>query len=152
MDRLSGAWNRAQTEAFLAETTVPLRLSCHTRSDTLWMLSLWFRYEEGSLWCATSAAADVVSYLAHNDRVAFEISTNEPPYRGVRGNGRTTVTPDEDKQLLRSLLDRYLGGTDSSLAERLLAPERDEVRIEIEPARVYTWDFTDRMATVVDDA
>ncbi len=151
MDHLSGTWSRSQTEAFLADTTVPLRLSCHTPADSLWMLSLWFRYDDGSLWCATSAAADVIEYLAHDDHVAFEISTNKPPYKGVRGNGQATVTPDEDKQLLRSLLDRYLGGTDSSLAERLLAPGREEVRIEIDLARVYTWDFTDRMASTADE-
>lgn len=151
MDRLTGAWDRAETDAFLAETTVPIRLSCHTPGGDLWMLSLWFRYAEDSLWCATSASADVVEYLAHDDRVAFEISTNEPPYRGIRGNGVASVSPDAEKQLLRALLERYLGGTDSALAERLLSPDREEVRIEIEPKRCYTWDFSDRMADVVDE-
>jgi len=151
MDRLTGVWDRADTEAFLAAATVPLRLSCHTPGGDLWMLSLWFRYAEDSLWCATSADADVVEYLAHDDRVAFEISTNEPPYRGLRGNGVASVTPDAEKRLLRALLERYLGGTDSALAERLLAPDREEVRIEIDPRRCYTWDFTERMAEAVDE-
>jgi hypothetical protein len=77
---------------------------------------------------------------------AFEISVNAPPYFGVRGAGAASVSPDEEKRLLRSLLERYLGGTDSTLAERLLRPEREEVHIRIEPERLYTWDFSDRMS------
>lgn len=141
----TGAWDRERTEAFLERETIPIRLSCHTRADTLWMLSLWYCYRDGALWCATSAAADVVEYLAGDDRVAFEISTNDPPYKGVRGNGTASVEADSDKELLKALLERYLGGTDSPLAERLLSPGREEVRIRIDPARLYTWDFSDRM-------
>ncbi|WP_253738269.1 pyridoxamine 5'-phosphate oxidase family protein [Halohasta salina] len=144
----TGAWDRERTEAFLEGRTIPVRLACHTRADTLWMLSLWYLYRDGALWCATSASADVVDYLAGDNRVAFEISTNEPPYKGVRGNGTASVDADTDKDLLRELLERYLGGTDSPLAEQLLSPDREEVRIRIDPARIYTWDFSERMTGV----
>ena len=146
----TGAWDRERTEDFLEGETIPIRLSCHTRGDGLWMLSLWYLYRDGALWCATSAEANVVDYLAGDDRVAFEISTNDPPYKGVRGNGTASVEADPDKDILKELLERYLGGTDSPLAERLLSPERDEVRIRIDPARVYTWDFSRRMQGTVD--
>jgi hypothetical protein len=135
------------------------------------MLSLWYRWEPGhgsssdagaeegtestgdgdrdgdspALRCATSRDADVVRYLEADDGVAFEVSTNEPPYRGVRGNGTATIAPDAEKRLLRSLLERYLGGTDSALARRLLDPEREEVEIRVEPARVHSWDYAGRM-------
>ncbi|MFO7833409.1 MAG: pyridoxamine 5'-phosphate oxidase family protein [Halohasta sp.] len=148
MDRLTGAWDREQTETFLTSQTVPVRLSCHTPGDTLWMLSLWYLYRDDALWCATSANADVVDYLTADDRVAFEISTNQPPYKGIRGNGTASVDADTDKALLQELLERYLGGTDSALAEQLLSPDREEVRIRIDPARVYTWDFSERMSDV----
>ena len=98
-----------------------------------------------ALRCATSRDADVVRYLESNDGVAFEVSTNEPPYRGVRGNGTATLVPDRGKALLRSLLDRYLGGTDSALARRLLDPEREEVEIRVDPGRVHSWDYAGRM-------
>jgi len=150
MDRLAGAWNEVETEAFLDSSTVPLRLSCHSNGESLWMLSLWFLYRDDAFWCATSANADVVDYLADNDRVAFEISTNEPPYKGVRGNGVATVEPDDEKALLQELLQRYLGGTDSDLANRLLSPDREEVTIRIDPNRLYTWDFSDRMPAAAD--
>ena len=141
----TGAWDRERTETFLESETIPIRLSCHTQADVLWMLSLWYLYRDDALWCATSASADVVDYLTGDDRVAFEISTNDPPYKGVRGNGTASIEADPDKTLLKELLERYLGGTDSPLAERLLSPERDEVRIRIDPAKMYTWDFSERM-------
>jgi len=147
MTAYTGEWDRAGVTAFLADATVPVRVACRTPAGGLWMLSLWYRFDadDETLVCATSAAADVVEYLRDDDGVAFEVSTNDPPYRGVRGSGRATITPDEDKAVLRGLLERYLGGTDSTLAERLLAPERDEVAIRIDPARLYSWDFTERM-------
>jgi nitroimidazol reductase NimA-like FMN-containing flavoprotein (pyridoxamine 5'-phosphate oxidase superfamily) len=147
----TGAWPREDVAAFLEATTVPIRLSCRTGDDHLWMLSLWYRYEEGRLHCATAADADVVGYLREHDEVAFEVSTNDPPYRGVRGNGRPRIEPDEGKALLRGLLERYLGGTDSSLADRLLDEGREEVRIVIEPRKVFSWDYGDRMADAVDE-
>jgi hypothetical protein len=142
---VTGTWTRAEATSFLADATVPVRVACRTPEGGLWMLSLWFLPWDGSLWCATGADADVVRYLSHDDGVAFEVSTNDPPYRGVRGAGTTTVEADTDKSLLRALFDRYLGGTDNRLADRLLDDDRDEVRIRIDPSRLYTWDFADRM-------
>jgi nitroimidazol reductase NimA-like FMN-containing flavoprotein (pyridoxamine 5'-phosphate oxidase superfamily) len=148
MPTWTGAWSEDEAEAYLTESTVPIRLACRTPAGGLWMLSLWYRYEEGAFHCATGADADVVEYLEADPEVAFEISDNRPPYKGARGAGTATIGPDEDKALLETLLHRYLGGTDSELAGRLLDADREEVRIRIEPDRLYTWDFTDRMADV----
>ncbi|MFC5366435.1 pyridoxamine 5'-phosphate oxidase family protein [Salinirubrum litoreum] len=145
----TGAWDRESVADFLAEHAIPVRLACRRPSGDLWMLSLWFEYdaEAGTLHCATKADADVVRFLRADAGVAFEISTNRPPYRGVRGAGTATLAPDAEKTRLRSLLDRYLGGTDSDLAEQLLRPEREEVEITIRPTSVYSWDFSERMAS-----
>ncbi|MEA5386726.1 hypothetical protein VB779_06340 [Haloarculaceae archaeon H-GB11] len=48
--------------------------------------------------------------------------------------------------MLESLIVRYLGDTDSSLATWLLEDEREEVRIRIQPEVVYSWDYSDRMS------
>jgi hypothetical protein len=168
MVRYSGAWGPERVDAFLADAVVPVRMACRTPAGPLWMLSLWYRWEPAgdpepaadgdgggdadgdardgpALRCATSRDADVVRYLEADGGVAFEVSTNEPPYRGVRGNGTATLVPDREKALLRSLLDRYLGGTDSALARRLLDPEREEVEIRVDPGRVHSWDYAGRM-------
>lgn len=148
----TGAWTTAETRAFLTseEGTVPLRLACHTVDDHLWLLSLWYLFRDDTLLCATSASADVVRYIESNPNVAFEVSVDTPPYFGVRGRGTASVSPDEDKQLLTTLLERYLGGTDSSLANRLLSKDRTEVVVRINPTKLYTWDFSERMTDVVE--
>ena len=145
MPEWSGAWTAAEATAYLENATVPIRLACRTPDGGLWMLSLWYRYRDGAFHCATGADADVVGYLEHDADVAFEISDNDPPYRGVRGSGEVTIEPDENKALLRELLERYLGGTDSPLADRLLVEGREEVRLTVDPTKLYTWDFSERM-------
>ena len=145
MDTVAGDWTRERAETFLETQAIPVRLACRTPAGGLWMLSLWYRYRDGRLECATGANANVVEYLRADPTVAFEVSTNDPPYRGVRGAGTADLAPDEDKDVLGALLERYLGGTDNDLAERLLSPDREEVRIAVDVERAYTWDFSDRM-------
>lgn len=125
---------------------VPLRVGYHGENG-LWMVSLWFRYieERGVIECATGRQADMVASLESNDEVTFEASTNDPPYKGVRGRGTVSIEADEEKERLRDLLERYLGTTESELGKKLLSPEREEVRLVIEPERLHTWDFTGRM-------
>ncbi|MFB6169828.1 MAG: pyridoxamine 5'-phosphate oxidase family protein [Haloarculaceae archaeon] len=141
----SGAWTQAELDAFLAEVTIPIRIAVPRGDGSLWMVALWYRYRNGSFECATWADAHIVRFLDNDSEVAFDVSTNHPPYRGVRGNGTAAMSPDREKATLRALVERYLGGTDSSLAEWLLSDAREEVRIRIEPDELYTWDYTDRM-------
>ncbi|MFB6228541.1 MAG: hypothetical protein ABEH88_08270 [Halobacteriales archaeon] len=123
--------------------------------------------------CATGTNADVVRFLEADPAVAFEVSANEPPYKGVRSRGMATITPDEGKSVLRALIERYLGDTDIRVdrtvdrislhrtrrisirtsvdpytppGPRLLGAERTEVTITIDPERVHSWDFTTRMS------
>ncbi|MFB6295540.1 MAG: pyridoxamine 5'-phosphate oxidase family protein [Halobacteriales archaeon] len=146
MTTYTGAWSREEAAAFLDQTAVPVRLACRTPGGGLWMLSLWFRFAGGKLHCATGADADVVRYLEGDPDVAFEVSTNDPPYKGVRGRGTVTIDPDEDKELLRELIVRYLGDVDAPPGPQLLDASREEVAIRIDPDRVYSWDFTPRMS------
>lgn len=140
-----GAWTADEVASFLDETTVPIRIATHRPDGSLWMVALWYRFRDGAFECATSADANIVDFLEADGSVAFDISTNEIPYRGVRGAGRARIESEGGMEVLRDLLERYLGGTDSDLAEWLLRPERDEVRIRIEPDDVYSWDYSDRM-------
>jgi len=145
---IEGEWTQTETEMFLERALVPVRIGCHSTSGGLWMLSLWYRWRDGRIECATPVDADIVSFLRADDAVCFEVSTNRPPYMGVRGNGTATVGADEGKQTLRALVERYLGGTDTDLARWLLRDDREETVLRLDPARLYTWDFTPRMADV----
>lgn len=153
MPTWTGVWSAAEAEAYLTERTVPIRIACRMAAGGLWMLSLWYLYDEKKeeFYCATNADADVVKYLDTNPEVAFEVSDDKPPYRGVRGAGTATIKRDGGKELLEELFVRYLGGTDNRLADRLLVDDREEVRIEIKPTKLYTWDFTEQMADAVTD-
>ena len=55
------------------------------------------------------------------------------------------MTPDADAVVLRQMLERYLGGTTSKLARWLLSRAEDEVLITIEPLRLFSWDYRERM-------
>jgi nitroimidazol reductase NimA-like FMN-containing flavoprotein (pyridoxamine 5'-phosphate oxidase superfamily) len=146
MATYTGAWSREEIAAFLDGAAIPLRLACRTPAGDPWMLSLWFRFHDGRFQCATGANADVVRFLEADPAVAFEVSTNEPPYKGVRGRGTATIAPDEGKAVLRALIERYLGDVDAPPGPRLLEAERTEVTITVDPERVHSWDFTARMS------
>ena len=146
-----GAWAKPEVTAFLEATTIPIRLATHRPDGSLWLVTLWYRSRDGTLECATGASSALVGFLRHDPAVAFEVSTNDIPYRGVRGTGTAELAPDTDKAVLRALLERYLGGTDSDLAAWLLDDDREEIRIRIEPHEFYSWDYSERMADSSDD-
>ncbi|MFB6165338.1 MAG: pyridoxamine 5'-phosphate oxidase family protein [Haloarculaceae archaeon] len=146
MAPITGAWNREEVAAFLAEARIPIRIATQRGDGSLWVVALWYRYRNGAFECATWANAHVVRYLCNDAEVAFEVSTNRPPYCGVRGNGTAALSADDRKATLRALIERYLGDIDSTLAEWLLADDREEIRVRITPEVLYSWDYTDRMA------
>jgi len=113
------------------------------------VLSLWYLYRGGNLYCATQETANVVSYLRHDPRCAFEIAADQPPYCGVRGQGMAVLDVRLGSEILQQLLTRYLGSTDSPLAQRLLAQSQHEVAIIIQPIKVFTWNYTSRMKDTV---
>lgn len=137
---------------YLTEASVPLRLACITDSDWPLVVSLWYVYQDGNLYCATHRSAKILRHLRSGRRCAFEVGNNEPPYRGVRGRGFVTLIEGRGEWMLRTLLSRYLKNVDSPLAIQLLSRSRDEIVMEIKPERIYSWDFTDRMRGSVSDS
>ena len=103
---VTGPYSLAEAERYLRETVVPLRLACTTSAGWPLVLSLWYLYRDGALWCATSPAALILRHLDHDDRCGFEVAPNEPPYRGVRGQARATVIRGGGGSLLAELIQR----------------------------------------------
>jgi hypothetical protein len=68
-----------------------------------------------------------------------------PPYCGVRGRGLADLDTENGANILKRLVARYLGSTDSPLANTLLARQDQEVAIAIQPISLFTWNFTERM-------
>lgn len=147
MVTVKGAWTADVLEEFLKESTIPIRIATSRGDGSLWIVTLWYQFRDGAFECATWANADVVRFLQNDSEVTFDVSTNKPPYQGVRGNGTASLSQDDNKEVLESLVTRYLGGTDSSLANWLLSDTRDEIKIRIHPHELYSWDYSDRMSS-----
>lgn len=130
---------------FAQNTRIPIRLACVTQSRWPITLSLWYLYENGLLYCATSGRARVVTYLQREPRCGFEIASDQMPYCGVRGQANARLVSDRGDEILERLLHRYLGGIDNPLSRKLLARDEVEVAIELTPIWLSSWNFTKRM-------
>ena len=138
-----------QYKTYLDETVIPLRLACTNRSGWPFVLSLWYLYADGALYCATQSSAKIVAHLHNDPRGAFEIAADLPPYCGIRGQVEAEVLPARGGDVLEQLLHRYLGGTSNSLAKNLLARRATEVAIRLQPISVFAWNFSARMQTSI---
>jgi nitroimidazol reductase NimA-like FMN-containing flavoprotein (pyridoxamine 5'-phosphate oxidase superfamily) len=145
--RSSSAWEQSQIDAFLQATVIPIRLACSDKAGVPLICSLWYLYADDALWCATQQSASVVALLERAPHCAFEVAPESMPYRGVRGQGRVTVVPDEGPAILTQLIDRYLGARDTQFAVWLMGRAANEVAIKIEPDWLTSWDFGSRMRT-----
>lgn len=131
---------------FLRAARVPLRLGILDEDGGPRVLSLWYLWRDGALWCATSPKAWVVERLRADPRCGFEVAGDSPPYRGVRGRGRATLDPVCGEAILGALIDRYLGTRESRFARWLLARSVGEIAIRIAPEKLSHWDYSRRMS------
>jgi hypothetical protein len=144
----SSAWDRQRIEAFLGASRIPVRLACLATAGAPLVCSLWYRFDAGTIWCASPGRARITRLLAADGRCAFEVAGDLPPYRGVRGQGMAKLFPAEGARVLGMLIDKYLADRDTDLACWLLARQKDEVAIAILPDWLKAWDFSARMQPV----
>lgn len=136
-------------QTYLEEMRIPVRLSCVTENGWPVVLSLWYTYLDGAIYCATQTHAKVVSYLRHEPRCGFEIAADEPPYKGIRGHALAMLEPERGAEILDRLLLRYLGSLDVPLAVKLRQKAAAEVAIRLQPVKVFQWDYEKRMASSI---
>jgi nitroimidazol reductase NimA-like FMN-containing flavoprotein (pyridoxamine 5'-phosphate oxidase superfamily) len=142
---LKGPWTKPQIDTFLQQSKFPLRLACIGEDGFPRVVSVWYGYDGQYLRCVSHRSSQLVTLLERCDRVGFELAPNEPPYYGVRGQGIAQLNSDADGVVLGQMLERYLGGTTSKLASWLLSRAEDEMLISIEPLRLFSWDYRERM-------
>lgn len=130
---------------YLSEIKIPIRLACITDAGWPLVTSLWFVFMDDKLYCATQRTAKVIEFLSQNPRCGFEVASDQPPYRGVRGKGRVKLSEEMGPKVLRTLMNRYRIRKDSTLGKFLLSNLNNEIAIEIEPVKLFTWDYSDRM-------
>lgn len=143
---LNGPWTKPEVEAFLAQSTIPIRLAAVAQDQFPRVISLWFLYHASSLCCVTHRSSHLARMLGSNSSVGFEISGDSPPYHGIRGQGEAVLTPLGDSPLLRELLLRYVGSLETPFAQWLLSRAEEEMIITISPSRLFSWDYRERMS------
>lgn len=147
--RLKGPWPFDRVEQFLSEATIPIRLAVSGPSGVPLVVSLWFIWDEGALWCATQSGSRLAAAVHKRQELGFEVAADTPPYRGVRGQGRADILPVDGVRVLERLLVRYRIGQGSRLAGYLRENAATEVAIRISPAWIRSWDFSTRMSDAV---
>ncbi len=143
--QVKGPWSPDKIQHFLQDSRYPIRLACIGTDGYPRVVSVWFIYQEGLFFCASHRSSHLVALLRANARVGFEVATNDPPYCGVRGQADASLSEFGGAVMLERLLDRYLGGHDSSLASWLLSRADDELLITVTPTRLFSWDYRQRM-------
>lgn len=139
------SWQVTEIEAFLAEARLPLRVSTLSADGFPHITSLWFHYRGGRFYCCTQRNAQISLHLGQNPRAGFEVAVNDPPYRGISGVGMARVLDADAREVMETVVDRYLGTRDRKLKDWLMSRLATEVIIEITPHRLTSWDFSHRM-------
>ena len=146
---IKGPWGAEEIEHYLREQVMPMRLSCVGSDGYPRVVSVWFLYRDGQLRCVSHQGSSLVALISQNPRVGFEVAPNEPPYFGVRGQGKAAFGPMQSADdTLDDLLQRYLSGSANRLSRWLVSRRAEEVRIDIQPLRWFSWDYRDRMADI----
>lgn len=143
-------WDENAARAFLGDSRVPVRLAVLAADGSPRLVSLWFEWDGEALWCASQRDSVVVRLLTSRPECAFEISTNAPPYRGVRGTALASLDDGAGGTRLERLLSRYLTDRNAPLREWLLSRSDDDVAIRLEPGDCFAWDFSGRMVAEQD--
>jgi len=142
-----GSWSGAEIEQFLRSSHIPLRIAFQSNAGPL-IVPVWYQYDAGRFWSCSPARSALVKGLRSNPAIAFDVSTNDVPYKGVRGRGQATCTTATSSEPLQILLQRYLGDTKNELSQWLLARQVDEAVIEIRIEWLTSWDFSARMGDI----
>lgn len=141
---IAGAWNRDEVTGFLSSASIPVRLACIGRDGFPRVVALWFRFQDDNLFCVSHRDAPLLGMLRSNPQVGFDVSPNEPPYHGVRGQGTAEIA-GMGGEMLELLLARYLGDSNKGLANWLMSRREEEVLVRIAIARCFSWDYRHRM-------
>jgi nitroimidazol reductase NimA-like FMN-containing flavoprotein (pyridoxamine 5'-phosphate oxidase superfamily) len=140
----SGPWSPDTIAEYLSATAIPIRLASVGKHFPL-VQSLWFLYDDDSLWCCTQADSVLAKRLHRDNHVGFEISADAPPYRGVRGKGRVQFEEGAAPTVLPRLVEKYLGAEPTDFSTWLLSRMDNEVAIRITDLSVSSWDYSSRM-------
>ena len=149
MDNLSkkSAWNQQELRDFLVSSKIPIRISVLDDEYPL-ICSVWFECLDEKLVIVSHEDSKLAKTLLRQRKCGFEIATNDPPYKGVRGKADVVAEAEGSGDTLRRVIQRYLGGTNQKLASWLLSRVEHEVKFTLHPTWVTSWDYGERMEQI----
>ncbi len=105
MDNLSrkSAWNQKQLKEFLVSSKIPMRVSV-LDGDYPLVCSVWFEYLDGKLVIVSHRESKLAKVLVSQRKCGFEIASNNPPYRGVRGKADVLYELGNSEGTLRRII------------------------------------------------
>ncbi len=152
IDNLRGPFAPSEVDDFLDTAVIPMRLAAVGPTGWPLIVSLWFLRHGDEILAATRPSSTLVAFLTQEPKCGFEIAGDEPPYKGVRGRAEVIVDDHAGGPVLEMLLTKYLGGTSSPLAKKLMGNAADEVCLRLQPRSIISWDFTRRMSDSADES
>jgi hypothetical protein len=143
--RKTSAWDEFKVIGYLHQTIAPCRLSSISKKGFPNVTSLWYIYENGMILFSARSNSEICKRLQLNNKVGFEVAKDTPPYKGVRGIGVASIKPGNEMPILETLIERYLGSTQSTLAKWLLSKPENESTICLSIDKISSWDYSKRM-------
>ena len=127
------------------DTKIPIRIGFIKSNGYPSIISLWYIDIDGKIYCATQKTAKIIQYLETNPSCGFEIASDQPPYKGSRGEGIVKIIPSKGPEILNLLIKKYLGEKESTLSKFLRGHSQNEIAIEIIPTKIFHYDYSKRM-------
>ena len=127
------------------DTKIPIRIGFIKSNGYPSIISLWYIDIDGKIYCATQKTAKIIQYLETNPSCGFEIASDQPPYKGSRGEGIVKIIPSKGPEILNLLIKKYLGEKESTLSKFLRGHSQNEIAIEITPTKIFHYDYSKRI-------
>ncbi len=101
----------------------------------------------GNLLC-NKKTAKIVSYLQNNPKCGFKIAMDKPPYKGTRGTWHVKIIQNQEQEILKILMKKYLGSKESTLSRYLNNNSEAKIALEILPQNIFNYYYSKRMKDV----
>lgn len=140
--------NSKNIDEFISNSKIPIRIAFMKSPNVPAVISLWYVCNDDKIYCATQKSAKIVSYFKKNSTCGFEIASDKPPYKGIRGEGIIKILDETGAYVLDLLIEKYLGEKESKLSKFLRNNSKTEVALEITPQKIFHFDYSKRMKGV----
>lgn len=131
---------------FLRNSKLNLQLGTIDKNGEPNIHTVWYFYENGSLYVETSKTSKKVQNIAINNNIYFSIDDEAIPYKGVRGKAIVSISDDIDQNLpiAEKIMLKYTGSLDNPIAKFLLDGVKNGISVilHITPKFYSTWDHS----------